>query len=73
MYPVFVIVSVADGPIVVTVSETSYVPGLLYTCVGFWSLDVPLSPNAHAQEEIIPDPTDRSMNFDVSGATPYRY
>src|SRR5262245_29647717 len=61
--PTFVSVS---GPCAfVTVKVTVYVPRWVYTCEGFWSVEVPPSPKV--QNQLSTTPTEESANCTVSG------
>jgi hypothetical protein len=54
--------------VLVTVKLTVYFPALVYLCVGFWAVEVLLSPKLHDQE--VGDPVLLSVNFTFKGCFP---
>ena len=61
-------VFVPEPPPLLAINLTVYVPGVVYVWLGFRDVDVPVSPNVHAQ--LVGEFDEVSVKFTVNGATP---
>jgi hypothetical protein len=66
MYPALVTVSLP--PALIAVSVTVNVPAVVYVCEGFWSFEVPPSPNDHVHD--VGALVESSRNWTERGTVP---